>query len=137
MSPDVRDLLEEARNSIGGAKTLLLAGYPGYAVSRAYYAMFYLAEAFLESEGMAFSKHSAVIAAFGQHFAHAGKVPMEYHRFLVEAQRERLRADCHSKLPISRGEAEVQVARAERFLEMAEGALGRLSPSDDSPQPEA
>jgi uncharacterized protein (UPF0332 family) len=99
--------------------------------------MFYLAEAFLDSEGMAFSKHSAVIAAFGQHFAHAGKVPMEYHRFLVEAQRERLRADCHSKLPISRGEAEVQVARAERFLEMAEGALGRLSPSDDSPQPEA
>jgi uncharacterized protein (UPF0332 family) len=31
--------------------------------------MFYVAQAFLAGEGLSFSKHSAVIAAFGQHFA--------------------------------------------------------------------
>lgn len=41
------------------------------------------------------------------------------------------------ELPISSGEAEIQVARAERFLEVAEGALGRLSPPDAPPSQEA
>ena len=36
-----------------------------FAASRAYYAMFYAAEALLQSRGLAFSKHSAVHAAFG------------------------------------------------------------------------
>jgi uncharacterized protein (UPF0332 family) len=62
---------------------LLQGAYPDFAASRVYYAMFYIAQAFLEGEGLAFSKHSAVIAAFGQHFARTGKVPVEFHRFLL------------------------------------------------------
>ena len=42
MTEDQKDLLEEARESISAADLLLMGGYPGYAVSRAYYAMFYL-----------------------------------------------------------------------------------------------
>ena len=64
------------RLSIATATLLLTGGYPGYAASRAYHAMFYMAEAFLEGEELAFSKHSAVIAAFGQRFAQTGKVPV-------------------------------------------------------------
>ncbi|HUT34989.1 MAG TPA: HEPN domain-containing protein [Planctomycetota bacterium] len=74
MTADERDLLEEARDSLEVAKFILSKGYPGYAASRAYYAMFYLAEAFLESEAMAFSKHKEVIATFGRCFAHTGRV---------------------------------------------------------------
>ena len=65
MTEDQKDLLEEARDSISAAELLLSGGFPGYAVSRAYYAMFYVAEAFLEGLGLSFSKHSAVIAALG------------------------------------------------------------------------
>jgi uncharacterized protein (UPF0332 family) len=86
MTEKQQELLEEARDSIGAARLLLSSGYPGYAASRAYYAMFYIAEAFLEGEGIAFSKHSAVIAAFGRHFARTSKVPVEFHRFLRDGQ---------------------------------------------------
>jgi uncharacterized protein (UPF0332 family) len=37
--------------------------------------MFYIAEAFLEGKGLSFSKHSAVIAAFGREFAKTQLVP--------------------------------------------------------------
>ena len=37
---------------------LLQGAYPDFAASRVYYAMFYIAQAFLEGEGLAFSKHS-------------------------------------------------------------------------------
>ncbi|MEQ8225686.1 MAG: HEPN domain-containing protein [Candidatus Eremiobacterota bacterium] len=66
MSKEQIELLNEARKSLSAAKLLLDGGYTGYAASRAYYAMFYIAEAFLEGEGMSFSKHSAVIANFGK-----------------------------------------------------------------------
>ena len=55
-----------------------------FAESRAYYAMFYIVEAFLEGEGMSFSKHSAVISAFGREFARTNRVPVEFHRFLID-----------------------------------------------------
>ena len=48
MTEDQRELLEEARDSIAAARLLLDGGFPGYAASRAYYAMFYVAEALLE-----------------------------------------------------------------------------------------
>jgi len=66
------DLLAQARESLSAAKLLLANGYPGYAAARAYYSMFYAAEAFLEGDGLAFSSHKAVIAAFGKEFARTG-----------------------------------------------------------------
>lgn len=86
MTEDQAELLEEACDSLGAARLLLSGGYPGYAASRAYYAMFYVAEAFLEGEDLAFSKHAAVIAAFGRHFTRTGKIPVEFHKFLREGQ---------------------------------------------------
>lgn len=70
MTPDQLDLLRMAAASAHAAQILFDNGYPGFCASRSYYAMFYVAEAFLEGDGLSFSKHSAVIAAFGQHFAH-------------------------------------------------------------------
>ena len=85
MTEDQQELLEKARSSLDAAKWLLKGTYPDFAASRVYYAMFYVAQAVLEGEGLAFSKHSAVIAAFGQHFARTGKVPIEFQRFLLAA----------------------------------------------------
>jgi uncharacterized protein (UPF0332 family) len=103
---------------------LLKGGYPGYAASRGYYAMFYIAEAFLEGKGVSFSKHSAVIAAFGEHFAHTGQVPAEFHRFLLEAFDLRRIGDYGQRGAISPEQAEEQIARAQRFLELAERLIG-------------
>ena len=93
MTADQLDLLRKAQNSLRAARVLLDNGYPDYAAPRAYFTMFYVAEAFLEGEGLAFSKHSAVIAAFGQHFIRIGRAPVEFHRFLLEAQQVRHAGD--------------------------------------------
>jgi uncharacterized protein (UPF0332 family) len=129
---DQRELLEQARDSIAAARLLLEGGYPGFAASRAYYAMFYIAEAALESEGMSFSRHAAVIAAFGQYFAHTGKVPVELHRFLLEAQELRHSGDYGQRHTVTFDQARQQTTRAEQFLEVAERLLGPLSPPPES-----
>jgi uncharacterized protein (UPF0332 family) len=69
MTDEQRELLLKAQQSLEAARLLLSNNFPDYAASRAYYAMFYIAETFLEGEGFSFSKHSAVIAAFGREFA--------------------------------------------------------------------
>jgi len=63
------------------------------ATSRAYYSMFYIAEAFLEGEGLSCSKYAAVIVAFGREFAKPRRVPQNFHRFLIEAQELRTTGD--------------------------------------------
>ena len=75
MTAEQLALVQKAERSIRGARVLMEDGLHEFAVSRAYSAMFYLAEALLLGEGLAFSKHSAVIAAFGQHFAKSGRLP--------------------------------------------------------------
>ena len=92
--------------------------------------MFYVAEAFLEGEGLAFSKHSAVIAGFGQHFVHSGKVPAEFHRFLIEAQQVRHTGDYSYLYVVTLDQARMQISHAERFLELAEQMLGPLPPDE-------
>jgi len=58
------DLLRKSRQSLEAAKLMEQQHYNDFAASRAYYAMFYVAEALLLEYGLSFSKHSAVIAAF-------------------------------------------------------------------------
>lgn len=120
MSPDQEELLTLAKESLEAAKILLQNGYPGFATSRAYYAMFYVAEYYLEGEEMAFSKHSAVIAAFGQHFAHTGKVPVEFHDYLIKAQEWRHKGDYGSGHDVSFDDAKLQIERAEQFIKSVE-----------------
>ncbi len=68
------DLLLQARDSLNAARLLHSQGYHGFAASRAYYyVMFYVAEALLVGEGLSFSKHSAVVSAFGQHLVRPGR----------------------------------------------------------------
>jgi uncharacterized protein (UPF0332 family) len=61
-----RLLLGKAQRAIQAARTLLDAGdLPEFATGRAYYAMFYVAEALLEEKDLRFSKHGGVHGAFG------------------------------------------------------------------------
>lgn len=126
ITPAQQKLLLKARESLAAARVLIDTDYPGYAASRAYYAMFYIAEAFLEGERMSFSKHSAVISAFGREFARKGRVPVEFHRFLREAQEVRNTGYYGEIDAVTDDEATEQIARAEQFLELAENLIGTL-----------
>jgi uncharacterized protein (UPF0332 family) len=128
MTPAQLQLLLKARQSLSAARVLLDSGYPEYAASRAYYTMFYIASAFLAGEGMSFSKHSAVISAFGRDFVSTGRVSVEFHRFLIKAQEMRNVGDYGDIDEVSASEATVQIVRAEQFLELAENLIGTLPP---------
>jgi uncharacterized protein (UPF0332 family) len=131
MTPEQAALLLKARKSLRGAHVLADQEFLyDFAVSRAYYAMFYVAEAFLLEDGLAFSKHSAVIAAFGERFAKTGRVPVEFHRYLLDGEDRRNMGDYGLGLELSRADADEQIARAEQFLDLAERLLGPVPPSE-------
>lgn len=129
MTQEQLDLLLKARQSLSAAGVLLDNGYPDYAASRAYYTMFYLAEAFLWGQGMSFSRHSAVISAFGREFARTGRVPVEFHSFLIEAQDLRNAGDYGQLNAVTIDQAAEQITRAEQFLQLAESLIGTLPPA--------
>ena len=83
MNPEQEQLIAKAQDSLKAARVLTNEGLYDFAISRAYYTMFYVAEAFLLSEGLSFSKHSAVIAKFGEYFARTNRIPNVYHRYLM------------------------------------------------------
>jgi uncharacterized protein (UPF0332 family) len=120
MTSEKAALIQKARASLDAARLLAKQGHFDFAVSRAYYAMFYVAEALLLDEGLVFSKHSAVIAAFGQRFSKTGRVPAEFHRYLIEGQDSRNIGDYGIQPTLSSEDAEEQIAHAEEFLQLAE-----------------
>jgi len=56
MMPEQAALVRKARDSVRAARLLHNGNLYDFAISRAYYAMFYVAEALLLGEGLAFSK---------------------------------------------------------------------------------
>lgn len=124
MTDDQQELLDEAQDSIDAAKLLLENGFAGYAASRAYYAMLYIAECLLEGESLSFSKHSAVIAAFGQYFARTGRVSTEFHRYLIEGQALRQTGDYGQRHAVTVAQAETQIERAQQFIALAKQIIG-------------
>lgn len=123
MNPEQEALVEKASTSLRAARLLAAESLFDIAVSRAYYAMFYVAQAFLLEDGLTFSRHSAVIAAFGQRFVKTGRIPAEYHRFLIEGMDSRNVGDYGLGVALSKEDAAKQIERGERFLSLAQKEL--------------
>jgi uncharacterized protein (UPF0332 family) len=71
MKSETRKLINKAKDSLLASQILAENQLYNFAASRAYYTMFYIAEAFLWAKEMSFSSHSAVISAFGREIAKA------------------------------------------------------------------
>ena len=124
MTDEQQELILKSQQSLDAVKLLLNNNFPDYATSRAYYTMFYIAEAFLEGESLSFSKHSAVISAFGREFAKPQRVPTEFHRFLIEAQELRTTGDYGQLNAVTNEQAAEQIDHAEQFIVFALQAIG-------------
>jgi uncharacterized protein (UPF0332 family) len=118
-----RSLLTKARRSVAAGRRLAADGDLDFAVSRAYYAMFYTAQAFLLGRERRFSKHSAVIAAFGQEFAKEGEALREFHHGMIEAQDARNAGDYQIDVILSVDDVQSHLDRAARFIQAAEERL--------------
>lgn len=128
MSEDQSAMLSKAQESYHAAQVLLDAGHAEFAAARAYYTMFYVAQAFLLDMDLSFGRHSAVIAAFGREFIKTGKITPEFHRYLIEAQEVRLTAD-YDTMMISQEVAVQALERAKKFLALAQQHFG-FAPKD-------
>jgi uncharacterized protein (UPF0332 family) len=122
---DQTALVAKAEESVRAAELLARDGYHGFAVSRAYYAMFYVAEALLLEQGLTFTSHAGVISAFGQHFSKTAKVPSEFHRYLLAAQDARTEGDYDIRPKLTADDAALVVARAHEFIKLARRTLGQ------------
>jgi len=116
VTPEQDQLFQKAQQSLNAAKYLLTGDYYDFAVSRAYYTMFYIASAILLEDNLTFSKHSGVISALGREFAKTERIPLEFHCQLKEAQDLRNLGDYGEVNIISQQEAELQIQRAEDFV---------------------
>ena len=114
--PEMEELWRKALQSLEAAKVLLEKGYYDFAASRGYYAMFYAAGAALLSRGLSFSKHSAVIAAFGKQFVSSGLLPKHLHRPLLDAFDLRVMGDYGSPGIIGKEKARALLERAGEFM---------------------
>jgi uncharacterized protein (UPF0332 family) len=119
MKGEITALFEKAAESLDAAEALLERGYPGFSASRAYYGMFYAAEALLLEKGLTFSKHSAVIAAFGEHFAKTNKMDQKYHRYLIEGYEQRQIGDYEALEKITPSAAMALIERGREFVAAA------------------
>jgi uncharacterized protein (UPF0332 family) len=86
-------LLAKAERYIRSARLLAEDQDFDSSASRIYYAMFYTAEALLESRGLTFSSHRAVISAFGQHFIKTNESDQRFHQALLSSFSQRQLGD--------------------------------------------
>jgi uncharacterized protein len=124
----LRSELDRARREIEAALTLIETGFPEKAVSSAYYAVFHGAVAALLALGETRSKHSGVIAAFGEFVVHEGGFDPEVGRTLRDLFEQRNEVDYGLEDPTT-DEAKKRVDDAERFVAAVERWIeARLAP---------
>ncbi len=112
--------LEKAGRAIRSARLLLEAGETDFAAGRAYYAMFYAAQAMLHERGLRTRKHTGVQGLFGEQFAKTGAIDPKYHRWLLDAFDRRLQGDYGFDSMISSDDVLEMIAQAQEFLAQAQ-----------------
>jgi uncharacterized protein (UPF0332 family) len=123
MKPEVQELLEKAVRSLRTAEKILKDGEVDFAGSRAYYSMFYVAEALLLQRDLSFSSHSAVTSNFGKEFAKTGTLNPKFHTYLIKAQDRRNIGDYAIGKHLTEEEVREMLSWAKEFIKAAQGYL--------------
>ncbi|MDI6733397.1 MAG: HEPN domain-containing protein [Planctomycetota bacterium] len=113
----------KSKESLEVAKELLAKGHYDFAASRAYYAMFYLAECALFTKGFTFSSHKGVISGFGKELVKTGIFPLEYHTSITKAFSLRMNGDYGDFQSVSKEQGEEIIKAAEDFCTLLDKYL--------------
>ncbi len=117
MKENAQFLLEKADSAIGAAESLLRDGYRDFSAGRAYYAMFYAAEALLAEKELVFKKHVGVHRAFSEHFIKTGLFEQKYYQWLVALFNSRLVGDYAIRTEFENEEVKEWINEAREFLD--------------------
>jgi uncharacterized protein (UPF0332 family) len=121
----ITQYLAHARQAVDTGRLVMAHHDYIAAVNRAYYAIFYAANALLATKGLERSKHSGVIAAFRQHFVKTGLMEPEFSMFYGEAMEERHAGD-YELNPLDYDTAVRNLEHAERFVHRIEQVLREM-----------
>ena len=119
MKTATRKLLDKALRAVHATETLLRAGDTEFAAGRAYYAMFYAAQALLNEKGLSFRKHGGVHAAFGERFVVTKLFDPKFHRWLLDAFDKRIQADYGVEAVVTAEDVEQMLSQAKEFVVQA------------------
>ena len=123
MTLEVPELMAKARRSLAAARRDRAEEDYDFAVSRAYYAMFYAAEALLLHRGLSFSRHSGVIAGLQREYVASGELSRGHYEALQRGFEDRSEADY--VVPVGTlATAEETIRAADAFMSAAERLLG-------------
>ena len=125
--PEIQANLERAKASIQAARILLNTGYPDFAASRAYYAVFYAASAILLAENLEFTTHTGVLRAIHLQFVKTGRLDRQFGQTINWLAELRNIGDYGELQHVPLEEAETAIAAAETFLEQIQIILHRRS----------
>jgi uncharacterized protein (UPF0332 family) len=107
--------LERCWEELAAARLLAGKGFEAQAVSRAYFAAFFAAEAALMALGETRSKHSGVVSAFVHLLIRGGQLDEGIGRLLRSLFERRNEAD-HSPVDVPAEEADAAIRDAERVV---------------------
>lgn len=119
MTGPVDEGIGRARQEVEAARLLAASGFAAQAVSRAYYAAYYAAEAALLHLGETRGKTSGVVSAFGRLLVRDRGVDEQAGRLLRSLFERRSQAD-YDLAAVPRTEAERAVADAELVVAAVE-----------------
>lgn len=117
---EIKLYLEAAHESLAAAKLNLENDFYSVAANRIYYAAFYAATALLKTKSLSFSKHSAVLSAFRQHFVKTGEFPAEIGDFYRLAFDMRQAGDYEMLTRFEPDDLKQQLISAHRFVDEIE-----------------
>lgn len=119
MKEYTRKLLDKAIDTVEGAEILLDHGKTDIAAGRAYYSLFYIAEALLNEKGLQFKEHGKVIGAYGKEYAKTNLLDPKFHRWLRLGFDTRLVSEYQTDTNIEAPVVSDMINQAREFLEAA------------------
>ncbi len=117
--------LENAQESLSVAQLNLDNDFYPAAINRAYYAIFYAANAALATKKILRSKHSGVLAAFRQYFVKTGVFSSELSDIYGQLMEDRHESDYGLITAMSKEDAMIDLHQAKQFVEAVEALLGK------------
>ena len=112
----IRGYLAKAEEKLGVVDRLLAQQDFEDAVSRAYYAAYYAAQALLLSEGLESRSHRGLVSLVGLHFVKTGRLDKKFGRYLSNLMEDRQQSDYNLFSGLEKEDAEQALEEAKEFV---------------------
>jgi uncharacterized protein (UPF0332 family) len=124
MDERIEKLLKKAQEDLKASEIMIENDIYRVAVSRIYYAMFYIAEALLLTKGLIFTSHKGLMSSFNKEFIKSGIFNIKFGRLLRDAFDIRQNSDYEIVPDITESKTKELLLAAKEFLEEAKKYLG-------------